>query len=439
MKIEAVDFFYLAMPDITTEADGSQDALLVRVAAGGHVGWGECEASPLVSIAAFVTPMSHGVCRPVGASVLGQAIDGPEDIARMAAAVEYDSMDLLQAPHTWSGVEMALWDLLGKARGEPVWRLIGYDRAHKKTPYASLLFGDTPQRTLDWRASSGRGAFRLRSSAGGRSGAAPWRRIADHFVAAREGLGPDGILLVDVGQIWGEDVEAAALRLPALEAAEATWLEEPFNAGALHAYGALASRSRNVRLAGGEAAHNFHMARHLIDYGGIGFVQIDCGRIGGIGPAKKVADYAAAKGVTYVNHTFTSHLALERLDPAFRRTGGSSHLRVSGKAEAARAGAFAQSHRAGRQWRDRASRCARPRHRDRSRGDPEIQYRRGDQGEGRGPLQDAGAAVLAIVGQVSPIGRPNSARVMVVGMNCGSPACPREVAPARSPTRCRRA
>jgi L-alanine-DL-glutamate epimerase-like enolase superfamily enzyme len=87
MRVEAVDFFYLAMPEVTTEADGSQDALLVRVAAGGHVGWGECEASPLVSIAAFVTPMSHGVCRPVSASVLGRAIDGPEDIARMSAEV----------------------------------------------------------------------------------------------------------------------------------------------------------------------------------------------------------------------------------------------------------------------------------------------------------------------------------------------------------------
>ena len=37
---------------------------------------------------------------------------------------------------------------------------------------------------------------------------------------------------------------------------------------------------------------------------------LTCGRIGGIGPAKRVADYAAARGVTYVNHTFTSHLAL---------------------------------------------------------------------------------------------------------------------------------
>ena len=43
---------------------------------------------------------------------------------------------------------------------------------------------------------------------------------------------------------------------------------------------------------------------------GSAIIQIDCGRIGGIGPAKRVADYAAARGVTYVNHTFTSHLAL---------------------------------------------------------------------------------------------------------------------------------
>jgi hypothetical protein len=64
MQIEAVDFFYLSMPEVTLEGDGSQDALLVRVASGGHVGWGECEASPLASIAAAVCPRSHGACQP---------------------------------------------------------------------------------------------------------------------------------------------------------------------------------------------------------------------------------------------------------------------------------------------------------------------------------------------------------------------------------------
>ena len=310
MKIDAVDFFYLSMPEVTTEADGSQDALLVRVTAGSHVGWGECEAAPLPSIAAFVCPMSHGVCRPVGASILGQSLHAPEDIARMSAAVAYDSMDLLQAAHTMSGVEMALWDLLGNARGEPVWQLLGYGHGHSKVPYASVLFGDGPEATLASARKVRADGFHAAKFGWGPIGRGSVEADRDQFVAAREGLGPDGILLVDVGQIFIEDVERAAARLPALEAADATWLEEPFQAAAYASYGALAKRSGKVGLAGGEGAHDTHMARHLIDYGGVGYIQIDCGRIGGIGPAKWVADYAASRGVTYVNHTFTSNLAL---------------------------------------------------------------------------------------------------------------------------------
>jgi len=310
MRIEAVDFFYLAMPEVTLEADGSQDALLVRVAGGGFEGWGECEASPLVSIAAFVTPRSHGVCQPVSASVLGEQLDGPADIRRIAALVERNSMDLLQAAHTFSGVEMALWDLLGRARGVPVWQLLGYERTYPKVPYASLLFGATAEETLQaGRAATARGfrAIKFGWAGFGENGV---DSDADHLHAAREALGPDGHLLVDAGQIWVEDVEAAAARVPALEATRTTWLEEPFQASAYEAYRALSKRSGGVKLAGGEGAHNVHMARHLIDFGGVGFVQIDCCRIGGIAPAKAVADYAAGKGVTYVNHTFTSHLAL---------------------------------------------------------------------------------------------------------------------------------
>lgn len=310
MKIDAVDFFYLAMPQVTLEADGSQDALLVRVQAGGHVGYGECEAAPLPSIAAFVCPQSHGACQPVSASVLGRELNHPRDIAAIAADVAYNSMDLLQAAHTFSGIEMALWDILGKARGEPVWKLLGYSHNHAKTPYASLLFGGDAQQTLQRaRAAVARG-FRAVKFGWGPIGRGSAEQDAQHFVAAREAIGVDGILLVDVGQIFVDDVERAAARLPALEAARATWLEEPFHASALDEHHALSLRCRHVRLAGGEGAHNVYMARHLIDHGGVGFVQIDCGRIGGIGPAKQVADYAVAKGVTYVNHTFTSHLAL---------------------------------------------------------------------------------------------------------------------------------
>ncbi|HEU4827075.1 MAG TPA: mandelate racemase/muconate lactonizing enzyme family protein [Dongiaceae bacterium] len=310
MKIESVDFFYLSMPVVTDAGDGSQDALAVRVRAGGLEAWGECEASPLTSIASFVCPMSHGACRPVGASVLGEDVSTLADITRIAATIQWNSMDLLQAAHTWSGVEIALWDLLGKQRGEPIYKLLGYERAYAKTPYASQLFGDSPQETLELCRAAKDAGFRAVKCGWGPFGRGSVKEDADQLAAAREGVGPDGILLVDAGQIWNQDVAAAEARMPYLESVKATWLEEPFHGSAYESYGALAKRPSAVKLAGGEAAHNIFMAKHTIDIGKVGFIQIDCGRIGGIGPAKQVADYAAGKGVTYVNHTFTSHLAL---------------------------------------------------------------------------------------------------------------------------------
>ena len=245
MKVEAVDFFYLSMPEITTNSDGRRRPDC-GVCAGGLTGWGECEASPLVSIAAYVTPMSHGVCRPVSASVLGQTLNSPGDISRMAAKVSYNSMDLLQAPHL-VGIEIALWDLLGKARGQPIFRLLGYERAHARD---SLCVA-----TVRQHRAGNSGACPRRTSAGFRAMKFGWGPFCaqaveadvEHLDAAREGLGAEGILLVDAGQVWIDDVEAAAARLPALERNRVTWLEEPFHAGALGAYATLGARTNAVK------------------------------------------------------------------------------------------------------------------------------------------------------------------------------------------------
>src|SRR4051794_18074021 len=149
MKIESVDFFYLSMPEVLDIGDGSQDALLVRVRAGGLEGWGECEASPLTSIASYVCPMSHSACKPLRHSVEGQELNDITDINRISAIVHENSLDLLQADHTLSGIDIALWDLLGKKFDQPVYQLLGYPKAYGKLPYASQLFGDTPAITLE--------------------------------------------------------------------------------------------------------------------------------------------------------------------------------------------------------------------------------------------------------------------------------------------------
>jgi L-alanine-DL-glutamate epimerase-like enolase superfamily enzyme len=312
MQIESIDLYYLSMPEVLNIGDGSQDALLVRIQAGEWVGWGECEASPLTSIASFVCPMSHSACKPVVASVLGQKVESATDIVRIGNLVRAESLDLLQADHTLSGIDMALWDLLGKRYDEPVYRLLGYKESYRKRPYASLLFGDTPQETL----AKGREVLKLGYTAfkfgWGPIGLGSVQDDADQFMAAREGIGADGILLVDAGTVWLDDLDAAAQRVPALGEARATWLEEPFVSGALDEYAQLSkvAAAAGVKLAGGEGSHNFHMAKHMIDHAGIGYVQIDAGRIGGISVSKETAAYAQQRGVTYVNHTFTSHLAL---------------------------------------------------------------------------------------------------------------------------------
>jgi L-alanine-DL-glutamate epimerase-like enolase superfamily enzyme len=310
MRIEAVDFFYLAMPTVLDIGDGSQDALLVRVQAGQYVGWGECEASPLVSIASFVCPMSHSACKPIRDSVLGQELNDIADIARICAHVYANSLDLLQTPHTLSGIEIALWDLLGRRHDTPVYQLLGYPQAYAKQPYASQLFGDTPDETYRKAVRVQADGYRAAKFGWGPYGVGSVATDAAHVEAARAGLGPEGIVLIDAGTVWHDDVATAVARLDALRQARVTWLEEPFVSGALRAYADLARQATPVRLAGGEGCHNEYMAQHMIDDAGIGFVQIDTGRIGGIGPAHRVAQYAQARGVTYVNHTFTSALAL---------------------------------------------------------------------------------------------------------------------------------
>ena len=399
MKIEQVDFFYLSMPEVTTAGDGSQDALLVRVAAGEPVGWGECEASPLVSIAAFVCPMSHGACRPVSASVLGQTIDDPADIARIAATIELDSMDLLQAAHTWSGIEMAL---VGSARESA--RRAGLEaarlRAGREEDCPTRRSSSATRRRRRWSArvkarSDGYRAAKFGWGPIGR-GSVARRRRSVQCGARGPGAGRHAAhrRRPDLGRGRRARVNAAARR--SKRSARSGWRSRSTPAPT-RPTARLPRAARKVKLAGGEGAHNFHMARNLIDYGGIGFVQIDCGRIGGIGPAKRVADYAVAKGVTYVNHTFTSHLALSA---SIQPYAGLADHRICEYPVAPKPVAWEMTRNhldPRRKRRDRRARRARPWHRDQRRGDPEIRRGRRAEGERRDDIPVASAVVADLI------------------------------------------
>ena len=310
MKIESVDFFYLSMPEVLDIGDGSQDALLVRIRAGGLEVWGECEASPLTSIASYVCPMSHSACKPLKHSVEGMEINDVKDIYRISTQAHNNSFDLLQANHTLSGIDIALWDILGKKFNEPVYKLIGYKKSYPKLPYASQLFGGTPEATFDKAKNARALGYKAVKFGWGPFGKNGLEDDVAHLTAAREGLGKNVSLMVDAGTIWNDDVSIASKRLQHLKNVYAYWLEEPFINLALDSYKKLSKSQPSMPLAGGEGCNNFEQAKAMTNYAGISFIQIDTGRIGGISIAKKIADLAVQSRITYVNHTFTSHLAL---------------------------------------------------------------------------------------------------------------------------------
>ncbi|MCY3549621.1 MAG: mandelate racemase/muconate lactonizing enzyme family protein [Candidatus Poribacteria bacterium] len=316
MKITAVDPFYLRMPDITTAADGTQDTLLVRIRTDtGFEGWGECDASPLVSLAVYCCPMSHGNIINIRTSLMGETLESPDDVVRLSEKTFRNGLDIQQIAHAYSGAEIALWDLVGQKLRKPVYRLLAEmsgtsDVAHPKLPYASVLFGDTPEETYHIAAE-----LRLQGYRAAKFGWGPMGKFGEAndialVHAVREGMGAEARIMVDAGVVWGTDHQTAYQRAEAFAQFSPTWLEEPLSPDAVDAYGALTQRGPSIPIAAGEGSNTYRMAEDLIVNGGIQFVQIDAGRIGGIMPSFRVRQLAEQCNIQYVNHTFKSHLSL---------------------------------------------------------------------------------------------------------------------------------
>ncbi|RKU06751.1 mandelate racemase [Candidatus Poribacteria bacterium] len=316
MKIVAVDPFYLRMPDVTTAADGTQDTLLVRIRTdAGIEGWGECDASPLVSIAVYCCPMSHGNIINIRTSLIGETLDGPDDVLRLSEKVLRNGLDIQQIQHAYSGAEIALWDIIGKKLDKPIFRLLAEmsgtsDIAHPKRPYASVLFGDTPEGTYHIATGLCEQGYRAAKFGWGPMGKFGEENDIALVRAAREGMDSDTQLMIDAGVVWGTDYETAYKRAEAFAQFSPTWLEEPLAPDAIDAYGSLTAKNPRVPIAAGEGSNTYRMAEDLIVHGGIRFVQIDTGRIGGIMPSFQVRQLAEQRGTQYVNHTFKSHLSL---------------------------------------------------------------------------------------------------------------------------------
>lgn len=337
MRITEVDAFYVAMPEIASIADGTQDSFLVRVRTDADLeGWGESDASPLVSMACYCCPPSHMNIVNLRDSLLGARLDSVADLRAARVRALRRALDIQHVHHALSAADLALWDVLGQRLQVPVYELLDGPGAvaYAKRPYASSLFGDTPEQTRERageRRALGFDAAKFGWGPIGRGGREDDVALVS---AAREGLGADALLLVDAGWAWGRDADTARQRAQDFAAFDLGWLEEPLLPDAIEAYAALTRGGMPVPIAAGESSGRVREAEDFLVNGRVDIIQIDAGRIGGITPAHEVRCLAQHRDATYVNHTFKSHLSLvaalhvfacvERFELVEYATGGAS-------------------------------------------------------------------------------------------------------------------
>jgi len=305
MKITKVEALYLRLPDIKEQCDSGQDALIVRVETdAGITGIGEVDSSPLAVKGAIDGPFSHTITSGLGHLVTGEDPFETEKIwHKMYNANVYSGRRGIGI-HAMSGIDMALWDIKGKALGLPVWKLLGGGFHSRIRCYASSLFGPTPEATGDLAR-----RFRDRGFQAVKFGWHPMGQDERTDIAlvreARRGLGDDADLLIDAGLVW--DAKTALQRANAFSEQRIFWLEEPLRADDYDGYRKL-SEATSVRIAAGEEESNRLSYLELMDRGRIDVVQVDLTRCGGFTEAMKIASLAQDRGLPVANHGFTTYI-----------------------------------------------------------------------------------------------------------------------------------
>lgn len=210
-------------------------------------------------------------------------------------------------------VEPALWDLVGKTAGLPVWKLLGGFR-DRMPAYASTGELRSPeQRVEDALAARERGfrAIKLRCR---------FPTLAEDVAvvrAVREAVRDSMEIMVDANQGWRVEIadtvrwdfKRALATARAYEELDLTWLEEPLDQHDYDGYARLRTAT-TTPIAGGEMLSDIHGFREHLVRGGLDFVQPDVVFSGGILTARKVAAMAEAFGVGFAPHTWTSGLGL---------------------------------------------------------------------------------------------------------------------------------
>lgn len=329
MKITAIDCHVLLDPSYEPDATSSaQDDIVVEVHTDeGITGIGETDLNGWVARACIESPGTHTMDRGIKEMLIGMdPLDPPAVWKRLyiGSAMTGRRGALV---HALGAIDMALWDICGKAHGVPCWRLLGDAARESISPYASLLphsrnFDDFERGFVEQVLMAKELGFRaaklelLISGPYASTGLdEPDERLIEIIAAVREAAGPAFTIMVDVGYAW-ESVQRAVNILETWVPYDIFFCETPLWADDLDGYRELANSSPIPIAAGEWLATRFEFVE-LLDRGCVQVAQPDVGRVGGLTEARRVCELAADRGRLVVPHGWktgitiaaTAHLA----------------------------------------------------------------------------------------------------------------------------------
>jgi D-galactarolactone cycloisomerase len=202
-----------------------------------------------------------------------------------------------------SGIDIALWDILGKARGLPLYQLLGGKCRDKVPVYATALYPEEPSKVARRaRGFAEQGFHGVKIKVG-------FDLDQDIRIvrAVREELGKDFVVMTDANQ--GYDVDVALKASDAFADCGAYWLEEPLFVEDIEGHAILCEKGRTA-IAVGENLHTRYAFENFIARGAVDFIQPDVARAGGITEVKKIATLAAKHKVPVSFHTWGDGVAL---------------------------------------------------------------------------------------------------------------------------------
>ncbi|SEF10880.1 mandelate racemase/muconate lactonizing enzyme family protein [Jiangella alba] len=213
--------------------------------------------------------------------------------------------------HAVSGIDIALWDILGQVAGLPVSTLLGGRYRERVRPYASVLMDDPPvlKDDLARLVALGFTAFKIGWGSFGRANDAVDEEIVR---AARETVGPDALLAVDAGgsdAFWSRGLSWAVRTTDMLAGYDVAWFEEALRPDDVDGFAALRRRSR-VPISGGEVLTRRQDFHRFLTAGAFDIVQPDTTKGGGLSESRRVAWLAGEFGVAFIPHGWNTAVGL---------------------------------------------------------------------------------------------------------------------------------